>query len=106
MVAQNRTARRSALGHVWTAIVLTSPWTAPLNVVCSNATTLWHFDAAEWAPSTASNSEELSTSICFRLYPQHRTLVGAVGTSHLGHDRKLLRWKQQSPVRLRFHVGT
>jgi hypothetical protein len=23
-------------------------------VVCFNATTLWHFDAAEWAPSTAS----------------------------------------------------
>jgi hypothetical protein len=27
------------------------PWTASLNVVCYNATTLWHFDAAEWAPS-------------------------------------------------------
>ena len=25
-------------------------------VVRFNATTLWHFDAAEWAPSTASNS--------------------------------------------------
>jgi hypothetical protein len=23
--------------------------TAPLEVVCFNATTLWHFDAAEWA---------------------------------------------------------
>jgi hypothetical protein len=27
-----------------------------LNVVCSNATTLWHLDAAEWAPSTASRA--------------------------------------------------
>jgi hypothetical protein len=28
--------------------------TAPLIVVRFNATTLWHIDAAEWAPSTAS----------------------------------------------------
>src|SRR5262249_39426799 len=27
----------------------------PLKVVRFDATTLWHFDAAEWAPSTASN---------------------------------------------------
>jgi hypothetical protein len=27
-------------------------WTAPLNVVRFDATTLWHFDAAERAPST------------------------------------------------------
>jgi hypothetical protein len=26
-------------------------------VVRFDATTLWHLDAAEWAPSTASNSE-------------------------------------------------
>ena len=26
-------------------------------MVCFNATTLWHFDAAEWAPSTASFAE-------------------------------------------------
>jgi hypothetical protein len=31
-------------------------------VVCSNATTLWHFDAAEWAPSTASKPEILAPS--------------------------------------------
>src|SRR6516165_779188 len=30
-------------------------------VVRFDATTLWHFDAAEWAPSTASNTEHLST---------------------------------------------
>jgi len=29
-------------------------WTAPLNVVRFDATTLWHFDAAERAPSTKS----------------------------------------------------
>jgi hypothetical protein len=26
-------------------------------VVCSSATTLWHLNAAEWAPSTASKTE-------------------------------------------------
>jgi hypothetical protein len=29
---------------------------APLIVVCFNAATLWHSDAEEWAPSTASNA--------------------------------------------------
>ena len=28
-----------------------------------DATTLWHFDAAEWAPSTTSKPEELKVSI-------------------------------------------
>jgi hypothetical protein len=37
------------------------PWTAPLKVVCFNATTLWHSDAAEWAPSTASCATGLSS---------------------------------------------
>jgi hypothetical protein len=27
-------------------------------VVRFDATTLWHLDAAEWAPSTASNAQE------------------------------------------------
>jgi hypothetical protein len=31
-------------------------WTAPLNVVRFGATTLWHFDAEERAPSTTSDS--------------------------------------------------
>jgi hypothetical protein len=31
---------------------------SPLNVVCFNATTLWHLDAEEWAPSTASIATE------------------------------------------------
>src|SRR5262249_883296 len=34
------------------------PWTAPLIVVRFDATTLWHFDAAEWAPSTASKADK------------------------------------------------
>ena len=34
---------------------------------CSNATTLWHLDAAEWAPSTASkgNIEQRPDYVCF-----------------------------------------
>jgi hypothetical protein len=27
-----------------------------------DTTTLWHFDAAEWVPSTTSNCEELTSS--------------------------------------------
>ncbi len=34
-----------------------------------NATTLWHSDAAEWAPSTASNSTHLRCPRDFRLSP-------------------------------------
>ena len=30
-------------------------------MVCFNATTLWHFDAAEWAPSTASKDAAMQT---------------------------------------------
>jgi hypothetical protein len=37
-------------------IVVICMWTAPLNVVRFDATTLWHFDAAERAPSTTSDS--------------------------------------------------
>jgi hypothetical protein len=28
-----------------------------------DATTLWHFDAAEWVPSTTSKAEKLALSI-------------------------------------------
>jgi hypothetical protein len=35
-------------------IVVICMWTAPLNVVRFGATTLWHFDAEERAPSTTS----------------------------------------------------
>jgi hypothetical protein len=37
-------------------IVVICMWTAPLNVVRFDATTLWHFDAAERAPSTTSTT--------------------------------------------------
>jgi hypothetical protein len=52
--------------------VLISIWTAPLNVVRSGATTLWHFDAAERAPST--------TSIWIR-----QTRIGACYLGRAGH---------------------
>src|SRR5262249_47999400 len=38
-------------------IVLTSPMDGSPQVVRFDATTLWHFDAAEWAPSTASKAD-------------------------------------------------
>src|SRR5262249_53962297 len=39
-------------------------------VVRFDATTLWHFDAAEWVPSTASKAETLNLSIRCPLYPR------------------------------------
>ncbi|MGD0149862.1 MAG: hypothetical protein ABSB77_14875, partial [Xanthobacteraceae bacterium] len=38
-------------------IVVICMWTAPLNVVRFGATTLWHFDAEERAPSTTSEAD-------------------------------------------------
>jgi len=35
-------------------------------VVCFNATTLWHSDAEEWAPSTASLAEIVPLPVDFR----------------------------------------
>jgi hypothetical protein len=43
-----------------------------------DATTLWHFDAAEWVPSTTSKAEILTASTCCPLYPRKQTFVGAV----------------------------
>jgi len=37
-------------------IVVICMWTAPLNVVRFGATTLWHLDAEERAPSTTSTT--------------------------------------------------
>jgi hypothetical protein len=37
-------------------IVVICMWTAPLNVVRFGATTLWHLDAEERAPSTTSET--------------------------------------------------
>ena len=50
-------------------IVLTSPMDGSPHVVCSNATTLWHFDAAEWAPSTASIATKLGCRHDVRFSP-------------------------------------
>src|SRR5262249_36034575 len=41
-------------------IVLTSPMDGTPQVVRFDATTLWHLDAAEWAPSTASSASRLA----------------------------------------------
>src|SRR5262245_62883120 len=39
-------------------------------------TTLWHFDAAEWAPSTTSKPVRLRLSRCFPVYSTKRTPAG------------------------------
>src|SRR5215470_6815408 len=43
-----------------------------------DASTLWHFDAAEWVPSTTSQAERLRVSASCPLYPQKRTYMLAV----------------------------
>src|SRR5262245_59404365 len=52
-------------------------------VVRFDATTLWHLDAAEWAPSTASKVERLAASIFRPDYPQEQTSSMRSGTSDL-----------------------
>jgi len=44
-------------------------WTAPLNVVRFGATTLWHLDAEERAPSTTSKAPELTYRSWVRFTP-------------------------------------
>ena len=39
-------------------------------MVCFDATTLWHFDAAEWAPSTASKADLTDPKSDFRFTPE------------------------------------
>jgi len=51
-------------------------WTAPLNVVRFDATTLWHFDAAERAPSTTPKSTDLRWSRHVR-YASDSDRIGA-----------------------------
>jgi hypothetical protein len=46
-------------------------WTAPLNVVRFGATTLWHFDAEERAPSTTSDSVAPTKSARDRCSPDN-----------------------------------
>jgi hypothetical protein len=45
-------------------------------VVRFDATTLWHLDAAEWAPSTASKPVVLWSAQDFRFVPKTRHLRG------------------------------
>jgi len=45
-------------------------WTAPLNVVRFGATTLWHFDAEERAPSTTSGTTNLQCPRDVRFCPK------------------------------------
>jgi hypothetical protein len=53
-------------------IVLTSPMDGSPQVVRFDATTLWHLDAAEWAPSTASNSVTAAMSAARPLFHRKR----------------------------------
>src|ERR1700730_17879098 len=48
---------------------------------CFHRNTVWHFDAANGAASTAPNCEELSVSECLPSYPGKRTLLNTVGMS-------------------------
>src|ERR1700681_3387274 len=74
-----RTTTFSAASMPWTwntflaiskPIVVICMWTAPLNVVRFDATTLWHFDAAERAPSTTSQTTDFGCSHDVRLPPE------------------------------------
>src|SRR5262245_34934862 len=56
------------------------------HVVRFDATTLWHLDAAEWAPSTASKPVKLRASKCCPVHPGQRTCVSHGGTSESCHN--------------------
>ena len=62
---------------------------APLNVVCSHATTLWHFDAAEWASSTASKAAVQSGVARRPVYPRTSDISDRSGISHRCDKRRL-----------------
>jgi hypothetical protein len=75
-----------------------------------DATTLWHFDAAEWVPSTTSKAEELTLSICCPLYPESRH-SRAISASPLGanngrvaFDRSRLKTGPAASLTLNFLV--
>src|SRR5215831_10561729 len=50
-------------------------------VVRFDATTLWHFDAAEWAPSTASKADISQCNRHVRFTPHKRTFRSLIGMS-------------------------
>jgi hypothetical protein len=55
-------------------------------VVRFDATTLWHLDAAEWAPSTASNSVVAVMSAARQLFSQKRKSIGDLAVSQECHE--------------------
>src|SRR5262249_23112682 len=55
-------------------IVLTSPMDGTPQVVRFDATTLWHLDAAEWPPSTASKAAVRATLASSLLCPPKRKI--------------------------------
>jgi hypothetical protein len=66
--------------------MLTSLMDGSPHVVRFDATTLWHFHAAEWAPSTASNRDHPITSTERQLYRQLRKYLHAPDTVGKCHN--------------------
>jgi hypothetical protein len=62
-------------------------WTAPLNVVRFDATTLWHFDAAERAPSTKSKATELQCLSNVRSYANSDRVGYPAGRSNVAQGQ-------------------
>jgi hypothetical protein len=61
-----------------------------------HATTLWHFDAAERAPSTASKADMAASLINVRFTPESRHQVSALGPplgAKSGRVREVIRFK-------------
>src|SRR5262249_31270673 len=56
-------------------------------VVRFDATTLWHLDAAEWAPSTASKAEKFDLSTRCLLCPRKPTCATCLAMSALCQKR-------------------
>jgi hypothetical protein len=57
-------------------------------VVRFDATTLWHLDAAEWAPSTASNPVFEVISAARPLFHRKRTSIRDLAMSHKCQKQK------------------
>jgi hypothetical protein len=52
-------------------------WTAPLNVVRFGATTLWHLDAEERAPSTTSGTTDSRSPRDVRFSPASNRIAAS-----------------------------
>ena len=55
---------------------------------CFNATTLWHIDAVEWAPSTASLAATTQSGARFRFCPRMQTFAKMSGVTAKGQKWK------------------